>query len=104
VPTSIHITLLVDPSWRPVMEEEYDVLITNNTWDLVPHLVGSNVVTDKWIFKHKFNSHDTLERYKAHWVIHDFTQRSGVDYDETFSPVVKPTSICTVLSMAISYS
>jgi hypothetical protein len=43
------------------MEEEYDALITNNTWDLVPRLVGSNIITGKWIFKHKFNSDGTLK-------------------------------------------
>jgi hypothetical protein len=47
---------LIDPSWCHVMKEEYDALITNNTWDLVPHPVGSNVFTGKWIFMHKFNS------------------------------------------------
>jgi hypothetical protein len=61
------------------MEEEFAALITNNTWDLVPHLVGSNVVTDKLIFKHKFNSSSSLDRYKAHWVLHSFTQQSSID-------------------------
>jgi hypothetical protein len=84
------------------MEEEYDTLTTNNTWDLVPHPVGSNIVTSKWIFKHKFNSDGTLEWYKAHWVLCGFTQWPGVDYDETFSPVVKPASIRTVLFLAVS--
>jgi hypothetical protein len=60
VPTSVRATL-TDPSWSRGMEEEYDTLITNNTSDLVPRLIGSNVVTDKWIFKHKFNSDSTLE-------------------------------------------
>jgi hypothetical protein len=83
------------------MEEEYDALITNNTWDLVPRLVGSNVVIDKWIFKHKFNSDGTLEWYKARWVLHGFTQQPGVDYDETFSPVVKPATVCPVLSLVV---
>jgi hypothetical protein len=46
VPTSVHATL-IDPTWCREMEEEYDALITNNTWDLVTHPVGSNVVTDK---------------------------------------------------------
>jgi hypothetical protein len=55
------------------MEEEYDGLIANNTWDLVPRPVGSNVITSKWIFKHKFNSGNTLEWYKAHWVLSGFT-------------------------------
>jgi hypothetical protein len=79
VPTSVH-AALTDPSWRHAMEEEYDALITNNTWDLVPHPVGSNVITGKWIFTHKFN------------------------YYDTFSPAVKPATICTVLSLAVSRS
>jgi hypothetical protein len=60
IPTTIHVAL-ADPSYRRAMEEEYDALITNNTWHLVPCLVGSNVITGKWIFKHKFNSDSTLE-------------------------------------------
>jgi hypothetical protein len=95
---------LTDLSWRRAMEEEYDALITNNTWELVPRPVGSNVVTGKWIFKHKFNSDGTLERYKARWVLHGFTQRLGIDYDETFSPVVKPATVRTVLSLTVSHS
>jgi hypothetical protein len=45
-----------------------------------------------------------LERYKARWVLHGFTQRPGVDYDETFSPVVKSATVRTVLSLAVSRS
>jgi hypothetical protein len=86
------------------MEEEYSALITNNTWDLVPRPVGSNVTTGMWIFKHKFNSNATLEQYKAHWVLRGFTQRPDIDYDETFSPVVKPTTIRLVLFQVISRS
>jgi hypothetical protein len=86
------------------MEEEYDALIANNTWELVPHPVGTNVVTGKWIFKNKFNSDSTLERYKARWVLRGFTQRPDINYDETFSPVVKPATVRTVLSLAVSRS
>jgi hypothetical protein len=89
---------LVDPNRRRGMEEEFAILIASNTWDLVPRPIGSNVITSKWIFKHKFNSDSSLERYKARWVLHSFTQRPDVDYDETFSLVVKPATVRTVLS------
>jgi hypothetical protein len=103
VPSSIHIAL-VDLKWHHTMEEEFAALIANNTWDVAPRLIGSNVFTDKWIFKHQFNSDGSLERYKTHWILCGFTQRLGVDYDETFNPVVKPATIRTVLSLAVSRS
>jgi hypothetical protein len=56
------------------MEEEFAILIANNTWDLVPLLVGSNIINGKWIFKLKFHSDDSLEWYKAHWILRAFTQ------------------------------
>jgi hypothetical protein len=92
---------LVDPHWRAAMEEEYDALISNGTWELVPRPQGSNVVTGKWVFTHKLCADRTLDCYKARWVLRGFTQCPGVDYDETFSPVVKPTTIRTVLATAV---
>jgi hypothetical protein len=71
---------------------------------LVPRPPGSNVVTGKWIWTHKRRADGTFERYKARWVLRGFTQRPGVDYDETFSPVVKPATIRTVLSLALARS
>ena len=51
---------------------------------------------------HKRQADGTLDRYKARWVLRGFTQRCGVDYDETFSPVVKSATVRTVLSLALS--
>jgi hypothetical protein len=84
------------------MEEEYAALLTNHTWDLVSCPPGTNVVTGKWLFRHKLTSDGSLDRYKARWVLRGFTQRPGVDYDETFSPVVKFATVCAVLSLALS--
>jgi hypothetical protein len=84
--------------------QEHDALLMNHTWDLVPRPPQSNVVSGKWVFKHKFKADGTLERYKARWVLRGFTQRPGIDFDETFSPVVKPATVRTVLSLALSRS
>ncbi|XP_066373702.1 uncharacterized mitochondrial protein AtMg00810-like [Miscanthus floridulus] len=84
------------------MQDEFSALLSNHTWDLVPRPSRSNVVTGKWVFKHKFKADGSLERYKARWVLRGFTQRPGIDYDETFSPVVKPATVRIVLSLAVS--
>jgi len=68
----------------------------------VPRPPGANLVTGKWLFKHKFNADGSLERYKARWVLRGFTQRLGIDFSKTFSPVVKPATVRTVLSLALS--
>jgi hypothetical protein len=102
MPSSICVAL-TDPKWRHAMEEEFVALITNNTWDLVLCPVGSNVITGKWIFMHKFNYDGSLDRYKARWVFHGFTQQPDIDYDETFSPVVKPAMVYTMLSLIVSH-
>jgi hypothetical protein len=90
---------LADPHWGQAMEEEFGALSANHTWDLMPRPPKANVVTGKWIFKHKIHADGSLDRYKARWVLRGFTQRLGIDYDETFSPVVKPATVRTVLSL-----
>jgi hypothetical protein len=95
---------LADLNWRAAMEAEYSVLLANNTWDLLPQPSHANVVTGKWVFKHKFKADGSLEHYKARWVLRGFTQRPGIDFAETFSPVVKPATVRTVLSLALSRS
>jgi hypothetical protein len=100
--TSVHATL-ADPNWRAAIEE-YGALMSNGTWKLVPQPHGSNVVTGKWVFTHKFLSDGTFDRYKARWVLRGFTQHPAVDYDETFSPIVKPATVRTVLALTASHA
>jgi hypothetical protein len=97
VPSSVR-TALADPHWRRAFEEEYAALLANHTWDLVPCPPGTNMVTGKWLFRHKLTSDGSLDRYKARWVLRGFTQCPRVDYDETFSPVVKFSTVRAVLS------
>jgi hypothetical protein len=94
--------VLADPHWRVAMEEEHITLMSNDTWDLVPHPRGADVVTSKLNFKHKFKANGTLERYKAHWVLCGFMQCPDVGYDVTFSTIVKPATVHTILSLAVS--
>ncbi|WVZ62691.1 hypothetical protein U9M48_012405 [Paspalum notatum var. saurae] len=99
VPASFH-RALADPNWRGAMEEEFQALEANNTWTLIPRPANANIVSGKWIFRHKLHSDGTLDRYKARWVLRGFTQRPGVDFDETFSPAVKPATIRTTLGFS----
>ncbi|KAJ9567043.1 hypothetical protein OSB04_003009 [Centaurea solstitialis] len=101
VPRS-HIQALRDPNWLQAMNEEHRALISNGTWVLVPRPPGVNVVRSMWLFRHKFHADGTLARYKARLVANGKSQQQGIDCDETFSPVVKPATIRTVLSLAIS--
>ncbi|GJR72386.1 ribonuclease H-like domain-containing protein [Tanacetum coccineum] len=97
-----HVHALRDPNWKEAMLDEYNALITNKTWVLVPRPANVNVVRSIWLFKHKFNADDSLSRYKARLVANGRSQQQGIDYDKTFSPVVKSPTIRTVLSLAIS--
>ncbi|GJY34400.1 ribonuclease H-like domain-containing protein, partial [Tanacetum coccineum] len=84
------------------MKDKYTALIKNNTWTLVPRPSEANIVRYMWLFRHKYLADGTLSHYKACLMANGNTQLSGINVDETFSPVVKPDTIRTVLSLAIS--
>ncbi|XP_074293384.1 uncharacterized protein LOC141620405 [Silene latifolia] len=95
---------LVLPHWRQAMQDEYDALARNNTWTLVPRSSAHNVVGCKWVYRNKFNPDGTLKQHKARLVAKGFTQQPGIDYTETFSPVIKPTTVRLILSLAVTKS
>nr|GEW55576.1 ribonuclease H-like domain-containing protein [Tanacetum cinerariifolium] len=84
------------------MYDEYNELVKNGAWLLVPRPTGVNMVHSMWLFKHKFHADGTLSRYKARLVANGSSQQLGVDFDETFSLVVKPATVRTVLSLVVS--
>ncbi|GKE87800.1 ribonuclease H-like domain-containing protein [Tanacetum coccineum] len=91
-----------DPNWQNAMRDEYHALIKNKTWTLVPRPLDTNIVRCMWLFRHKYLAYGMLSRYKARLVTNGSTQLEGVDVDDTFSPVIKPGTIWTVLSLASS--
>ncbi|GKE03778.1 ribonuclease H-like domain-containing protein, partial [Tanacetum coccineum] len=101
---NLHVTTSfpIPKSLFHALRDPNKALIDNNTWVLVPHPPNVNVVRSMWLYKHKYNADGSLNRYKARLVANGCSQQQGIDYDETFSPVVKPTTIRTVLSLAVS--
>jgi hypothetical protein len=93
---------LKSEKWRKAMGEEYEALMKNKTWHLVPPSKGKNLIDCKWVYRIKKKAYDTVDRYKARLVAKGFKQRYGIDYEDTFSPVVKAATIHLVLSIAVT--
>ena len=100
-PTSVA-QALKDSNWRKAMSEEYDALARNGTWELVTPTYITNLVGCKWVFRIKRNYDGSIDRFKPCLVAKGFHQIPGVDYLETFSPIIKPTTMRLVLSITIS--
>lgn len=88
-----------DSHWCMTMVEEFNALIQNLTWYLLPAHPNMNIVGCKWVYKIHQHVDSTIERYKARLVDKGFTQQHSLDYDETFIYIVKPITICIVLSL-----
>ena len=86
--------------WREAMKKEMESLYENEVWDLVEPPKGRKIVGSKWVFKEKMGEDGTAERYKALLVAQGFSQKCGLDYDETFSPVVRTESVRSMIALA----
>jgi hypothetical protein len=86
------------------MSHEFNALIQQHTWDLVPRPQNKNLVGCKWVYRIKRKANGDIERYKARLVAKGFHQRPGIDYTQTFSPVVKPITVRLVLSLALQHN
>ena len=86
--------------WRKAMQEELASLRKHETWRLVPPGPHCRPIGCKWVFKIKYNGDGTINKYKARLVAQGFMQRKRFDYNKTFSPVAKMTSIRVILAVA----
>lgn len=101
IPTTIN-QAMRDENWRRSMNVEYNAQIAKNTFELVPLAPNQNVIGSKGIHTLKFLSNGEFDRYKSRWVARVYNQEYGVNYAETFSPVVKSVTIRLVLHLAVT--
>jgi histone deacetylase 1/2 len=93
---------LNDPNWKKAMQEEVEALHKNETWHLVPPIKGANIIDCKWGSKVKRKVDGSIERYKGRLVAKGYKHCYGIDYEDTFSLVVKIATVRLVLSIAVS--
>lgn len=85
------------PLWKQAADEEMKALESMNTWKLVPRPEGRNTVSCRWVFKVKNKPNGTADRFKARLVAKGYSQQPGIDYTETFAPVVRLNSLRCLL-------
>lgn len=95
---------LTDPHWKSAVDSEYTALMKKGTWSLVPSSPSMHVVANKPVFRVKYKANGSFERHKARLVAKGFQQQAGLDFVETFSPVVKPSTIGVVFTLAVTFN
>ena len=82
------------------MDEEIKMIEKNHTWELMQKPKDKEIIGLKWVYKIKYNENGTIQKHKARLVAKGYSQRPGVDFNETFAPVVRMETIRTVLALA----
>ena len=89
--------------WYDAMKDELESMANNKVWDLVELPNGIKPIRCKWIFKTKKDSVGNIDRHKAWLVAKGFTQREGVDYKETFSPISMKDSLHIIMTLVVHF-
>ncbi|MCO5569407.1 hypothetical protein L7F22_023119 [Adiantum nelumboides] len=89
--------------WQQAMDSEYQSLIDNGTWELVSPPPNRKIVTCKWLLRKKLHADGSVSRYKACLVARGFSQVLGMDYSETFSPMLRITSFRVLIAIAAQF-
>ena len=87
---------------EPTMVEEYQSIMKNDVWEIVPRPEGKSVVTSRWIYQIKHGADGSIEKYKARFVASGFSQKEGVDYNDTFTPLAQCTSIISIIAIDLA--
>jgi hypothetical protein len=85
--------------WKDDMLDEYRSILKNSVWDIMPRPKDKSMVSSKWIYKIKHAADGSVEKFKARFVAKGFTQKEGIDYEETFAPVARYTSIQAIITL-----
>ena len=93
-----------NPRWINAMNEEVHALLENDTWEETELPAGRKPIGSKWVWKIKLKSNGEIERYKARVVAKGYGQKEGIDYEETFSPVVKMGTVRCLISLVVQKS
>ena len=88
--------------WKDAMNEEYELIMKNDVWDVVPRPKDKSVVTSKWLYKIKHGADRSVEKFKARFVARGFSQKEGVDYNEIFAPIARYNTICSIIALVAS--
>ncbi|KAI5336534.1 hypothetical protein L3X38_015802 [Prunus dulcis] len=90
----------LDKSWRNVMKAELEMIEKNDTWKLMDRPFSKPIIGVKWVYKTELNLDGSVQKNKARLMAKGYSQKPGIDYNETFAPVARLDTIRTLIALA----